>query len=77
MTKRNVVDVELVIEAAVFISGSRQDGVSSQSHRNRIISKEIEPCISDVLLSIKGKDSYFISVDVENDQFTCHKRKCS
>jgi hypothetical protein len=42
---------------------------------NRLISKEIEPCISDALLSIKGTGFYTITVDFKDGKFIYRKRK--
>lgn len=44
---------------------------------NRLISKEVEPCISDALLSIPKdeKELYIITIDVKNNEFVFRKRK--
>ncbi|MFA5313713.1 MAG: ATP-dependent Clp protease ATP-binding subunit [Methanomassiliicoccales archaeon] len=45
----------------------------------RLIAKELEPCVADILLSIgNAKDmSYKVTIDVKNEEFVCHKRKVS
>jgi len=44
---------------------------------NRLIAKEIEPCISDALMSIPSSDTgfYTITIDVKSDGFSFRKRK--
>jgi ATP-dependent Clp protease ATP-binding subunit ClpA len=59
----------------LLVEKSKKEHGKNANMLHRIISKDIESCISDVLLTIKGKDSYSISVDVDNNQFVCHKRK--
>jgi len=41
----------------------------------RLISKEIEPCIADTLLSFEPNFSYVITTTVLNKSFVCKKKK--
>jgi len=59
----------------LIIEKSKKEHGTNANMLNRIISREIEPCISDTLLTIKGHDKYNIRIDVENDQFVGCKRK--
>lgn len=59
----------------LLIRMSKDGHGSNAGILNRIISKKVEPCISDTLLSMDNKNAYLITVDAEDDKFACKKKK--
>jgi len=59
--------------AELLIKISKEEHGKNATLLKRLISKEIEPCISDILLSLDSA-SYKIIVDVKGDEFVCRKR---
>jgi ATP-dependent Clp protease ATP-binding subunit ClpC len=58
----------------LLIKMSKHEHGKNAAVFNRLISKKVEPCISDVLMSM-GKDFHSITIDVDNDQFIAKKKK--
>jgi len=64
---------------ASIVKESRQEHGKNASSLNRIMVKEIEPVISDALLSIKEKDRFIIVIDRDEikENFIYHVKKAS
>jgi ATP-dependent Clp protease ATP-binding subunit ClpC len=60
---------------ALLAKKSGEQFGQNASPLNRLIAKELEPCISDALLSIPSNKPYTITVDVKNDEFIYRKRQ--
>ena len=71
--KRKLLFSDRVFDTLVKMS--KKEYGQNATALNRLITKEIEPCISDALLSIKDKGFYTINIDVKNDKFVYRKRK--
>lgn len=54
--------------------GKKEHGKNATS-LGRLISKNIESCISDALISLERKSSYTVTIDVKGDEFVYKKRK--
>ena len=58
-----------------LIKIGKQDHGKNAAILNRLISKKIEPCISDALMSMNNKDVYTITIGVKDDAFVHKTRK--
>jgi ATP-dependent Clp protease ATP-binding subunit ClpC len=58
----------------LLLEKSKKDHGKNASVFDRLISREIEPCISDALLSL-DKEFYTITIDAKNGDFVFSKRK--
>ncbi len=57
-----------------LLAKSKKDHGKNATIFDRLISREIEPCISDALLSF-DKEFYIITISVKNDEFVFKKKK--
>jgi len=58
----------------LLIETSKKEYGKNASMLNRLISKKIEPCISNTLMDLK-KGSYTLTVDVKDNDFVCRYKK--
>lgn len=59
----------------LLIHLSKEEHGRNATLLKRLISKKIEPCVSDILLSMDHKELYTITVDVKANEFVCKKKK--
>lgn len=62
---------EKVYDLLLHLS-KEEHGMNANIFR-RLISKQIEPCVSDILLSSDSKECYTITVNVKDQKFICRK----